>query len=171
MKLNLSKFSIRSFRLGFCIALSLLLAHFFQFLHPLWILITIIVVMFDQTTVGGTVYRAFLRIGATLFGAAVGSFFLLSFKNNILINDVVMIIGPMLCGLFFMDSKYSYIGLLGAATIVMVLAPNEEFNNFVIQGINLGLPFTRVISIFIVACLYIICIKYFFPQYASNSID
>jgi uncharacterized membrane protein YccC len=171
MKSKFSQYYLRAIRLGFCISISLLLSHFFNFLHPLWILITIIVVMFDQATVGGTIYRGFLRIIATAFGAAIGAFILLSFNDNVIVNDVVIIAGSMLCGLIFMDSKYSYIGLLGAATFVMVLAPNDGFNSLVIHGINLGLPFTRVISIILGAILAILCIKYFFPQYASNNID
>jgi uncharacterized membrane protein YccC len=170
MTINFQLLNFRVFRLSLCLITGLLLTILIPILHPLWILITIITILFDKHTVGGTLLKAMMRVVATLVGGVIGGIVLIAFHNSVPINYSVIIIGSIILGYIYIGSKYSYVGLLGIATLVMTLTPHDKINSVVLNGVNLGVPITRISSIIIGAILSIIFIKWFFPQYAKDHI-
>lgn len=163
MKLN-KPHLIRSARLAFAMLTGIIVAKILHIGHPLWLFITLVVVLFDQSTVGGAVFRGVLRVSATLAGAVIGFLVLIIFKNNIFINDITVIIGTVIFAYFFMDSKYSYIGTLGSITLIMVLA--NDFGN----NVGLDVPLLRVIAIITGTIVAVISMIVFFPRFAGKQI-
>ncbi|MBS0350145.1 MAG: FUSC family protein [Proteobacteria bacterium] len=93
-----------------------------------WIIITVLVVMSAQTTVGGIFIKAQMRLLGTIFGAAVAILIIFLCKNQ----NTELIIG---IGLFvsIMSFTYiasragdiSYVGTLGSVTVAIILLNKE----------------------------------------------
>lgn len=142
LRLNQSSL-IRSSRILLAMITGYTIAEILHIDHPLWIFTTSIVVIFDQSTIGGAVLRGFLRFSATIAGATIGLLVLVIFHNNQITNDITILICTFIFGYFFMDTKYSYIGVLGSIIIVIVLS--TDLGNT--DGIKIAMD--RVISILI----------------------
>lgn len=83
---------IRALRLVFAAIIGLIIAHLSHLPHSVWIVISIVVVLFDQSTVGGTIQKGGLRIIATIISACISIMALYLFKNNLLINEIIFIL-------------------------------------------------------------------------------
>ena len=140
--------------------LGLVVTNVFHIPHPMWLFITLVVVLFDQSTVGGAIYRGMLRVSATLAAASLGFLVLIIFHNNHIVNQITILCGTLIFAYFCMDRKHSYVGVLGSITLIMILADNS----------GLELPFIRVITILSGTVVAILSMMVFFPLYAKNKI-
>lgn len=161
---------IRTVRLALAMIVCFIVARIFNVTHPMWIFITLIVVLFDQATVGGAVFRGSLRVGATVLGAIIGMAILLIFKNNQLANEATIVIGVMVYAYLFMDSKYSYIGVLGSITLIIVLGNDNGITRSLNGIIGIDIPIMRVFAIILGTAVAVISMIIFFPQYAKIKI-
>lgn len=87
-----------------------------------WLIITILVVMCAQVSVGSMIQKSNSRFLGTVIGTIVATLTLLIFPQNYLANTLVI----ALCGAFFSyiatsETPYSDAGTLGAVTITTIL--------------------------------------------------
>ena len=150
---------IRTLRICIAIIIAQIIYVFFHHANYEWVLITIYVILFDQATVGGILYRGFLRLVATISGAIVGIVTLYLFKNNPIANAIVIVIASFLYSYKFIDKRQSYVGMLGLITIVMILINNPE-------GTNTAILRSSMIIIGIIISVVLTLI--FFPQTAQG---
>ena len=155
---------IRSSRILLAMITGYFITKVFHIEHPLWLFITSIVVIFDQSTVGGAVFRGYLRFSATIAGAIIGLLVLHFFHNNPIANDITILIFTLVFAYLFMDTKYSYIGVISSITILIVLS--SDFNNA--DGINIAID--RVISILIGTVIAVATMIVFYPNFATKNI-
>lgn len=117
---------IRATRLLLAIIAELVLCHILQMPMSGWVVVSTTIVLFDQETIGGTIIRGKLRIGATLIGAMISLLCLYFFPGNWYVILSVFGITSFLCAFYFMGSKKSYIGLLGIVTMAILLIGNGD---------------------------------------------
>jgi hypothetical protein len=155
---------IRSSRLILAMLAGYTVAELLHINRPLWLFITLVVVLFDQSTVGGSILRGYLRVSATIVGALIGLLVLLIFHGNQIANNITILTCTALFAYFFMDTKYSYIGVIGSITIIMILS--NDFGN--LGGINIAIM--RIIAILIGTIVAVISMIMFYPNYAKKDI-
>ena len=163
MLINKSRL-IRSSRILLAMVTGFIITKICHIEHPLWLFITSIVVIFDQSTVGGTVLRGSLRFSATIVGAIIGLLVLFIFHNNQAANDITILICILIFAYLFMDTKYSYIGVIGSITILIVLSTDLSNSD----GISIGID--RIISILLGTIIAVANMIFFYPNYAKHSI-
>lgn len=107
---------------GLAILIGILLARLSGLQNEQWVLITIIVVMSSQINVGSLVQRSLMRLGGTCAGALVALltiYFLPVSQTELLVVAVISSIGFVwLAG---SPGSLSYVGTLGAATVMIIL--------------------------------------------------
>lgn len=151
---------ISAIRLIFASTIGLIIGYLTNLPHSVWIVISIVVVLFDQSTVGGTIQKGIFRASATILSALISIFTLYLFKNNILINDIVFILCLFVYAYYFMGTKKSYIGVIGSVTIAIILLGDVGS----IEGAVL-----RSITILLGVILAALSMLFFFPQYANKN--
>lgn len=117
---------IRATRLIIAIIADIITCHLIHIPMSGWVVVSTTIVLFDQETIGGTVIRGKLRIGATIIGSAISLLCLYFFADNWYIIWAVFGITSFLCAYFFMGSKKSYLGLLGIVTMAILLIGNGD---------------------------------------------
>lgn len=163
MVLNKSRL-IRSSRILLAMIAGFIVTKIFHIEHPLWLFITSIVVIFDQSTVGGAVLRGYLRFSATIVGAIIGLLVLLIFHNNQIANDITILICILIFAYFFIDTKYTYIGVIGSITTLIVLS--TDLSNT--DGIEVAIA--RVISILTGTVIAVSTMILFYPSFAKKNV-
>lgn len=151
---------LRSARLVIAAIVGILITKLSSIQHSVWIVISIIVVLYDQSTVGGTIQKGIFRASATILSAIISIFTIYVFHNNLLINEIVSVIGIFLYGYFFMGTKKSYIGSIGGVTLAILLLSSIGDANAAISRAT-----TIVIGVILAALTMI----FFFPQYANKT--
>lgn len=118
-----------------------------------WIVITIIVVMSAQTTIGSLFIKAQMRFWGTLLGALSAVAIIIICRNNPLGIGIALFVASLIFAyLAAAPGDISYVGTLGAVTVaIIILTPAA---NLVIAGerfleIILGLLISFLISCFV----------------------
>ncbi|MFN8770122.1 MAG: FUSC family protein [Neisseriaceae bacterium] len=149
---------IRSLRIVLATLIAELIYIYYKEPHYAWVFITIYVVLFDQATIGATFYKGFLRLMATISGGTVGFLTLFIFKNNELANSIAILLTSLVYSYIFINQKQSYIGVLGLATLAMILVGNSE----------MGIALYRIGNILLGIIIALIVTLVFFPQSAEK---
>jgi hypothetical protein len=124
-----------------------------------WVYITISLVLFDSATIGGTMAKGSSRTLGTLIASIYALVFIIGFANNFVINIIAIIIGIFLSVYLFMDSKYTYGGLL-TWTLPVLLINNNDIKS----------SFLRLFNIMIGALIAYIMHRRFYPVKAHNKL-
>jgi uncharacterized membrane protein YccC len=151
---------IRALRLILALAGGILTAYLIKIPMSGWVTVTTTVVLFDQETVGGTINRSKLRFVATLFGSLISLLCVLFFHDNWLVIWCVLSICCFIYAYIFMGSKKSYIGVLGIATMAIIVFSSD--------GTSLQHAMYRIMDIVIGISFALLSMLVFFPQYAIN---
>lgn len=149
---------IRALRLILALAAGIVTGHLIKIPMSGWITVTTTVILFDQDTIGGAISRSKLRFVATLFGSLIALACILFFRNNWLIIWSVLSISCFVYAYIFMGSKKSYIGVLGIATMAIII--------FSSNGTSLQHAMDRIMDIVIGISFALLSMLLFFPQYA-----
>lgn len=159
IKFDLAKL-IRASRLMIALLAGSFASHLLKIPMSGWIMITTCVVLFDQDTVGGTISRGKLRFWATFSGALISLICLTLFPDNITLIWFVIAGTTFIYAYIYMGTAKSYIGVLGSATLAIILLSGNHP--------NLHTAFYRIIDIGIGVVLAILSMLFFFPEYALN---
>jgi|LauGreDrversion4_2_1035121.scaffolds.fasta_scaffold60094_3 uncharacterized membrane protein YgaE (UPF0421/DUF939 family) len=150
---------IRALRLILALAAGIVTAHLINIPMSGWITVTTTVVLFDQETIGGTINRSKLRFLATLFGSFIALICILFFHDNWLIIWSLLSISCFVYAYIFMGSKKSYIGVLGIATMAILIFGSSG-------STSLEHAMYRIMDIVIGISFALLSMLLFFPQYA-----
>ncbi len=151
---------IRAARLILALALGILAGSLLQIPMSGWITVTTIVVLFDQSTVGGTISRSSLRFMATFLGAFVSLFCILFIGDNWPLIWIFLAVTTFGYAYYYMDTKKSYIGILGIATMAILLLGAEQP--------NLHVALYRLLDIIIGITIALLSMLVFYPEYAID---
>ncbi|HMT02896.1 MAG TPA: FUSC family protein [Burkholderiales bacterium] len=153
---------IHTFRLLIAISISLIINTLYKNPFSIWILITIIVIMFDQSNIGGVVQKSKLRTIATISASIFSAIIILLFNDNIHINYIAALIATFIYSTLYMDTNKNYIGQLGIVTICIILIePHNGILNSLIRPMN----------ILIGVMISIIVMRLIFPKYAKVQME
>jgi uncharacterized membrane protein YccC len=115
---------IHSLKTGFACLIGFAIT---KLLHPYlsfdqWLIITILVVMCAQISVGSVVYKSSLRFIGTCLGSLAAAFTIMAFGNNPLaLAGVIALAGIVFSYIATSESRYSDAGTLGAVTTALIL--------------------------------------------------
>lgn len=127
-----------------------------------WILITIVVVMSAQINVGGVIIKSTMRFLGTLAGALASGLVLISFGDQTLTITIFLFISIFLFSYLASSSEeISNAGLLGAATVVMILLSQDP---------NYQTAIARFIEISLAIFIAFLVSKFIFPIHAYEKI-
>ena len=144
--------------------LTCLILHFITWYYELperiWCLITIWFVMLEYKTIGGVYTKSWLRFVGTTASAVFGLIVIYCDANDVIINIIAFICGLFVYNYFYMDSDKSYIAVIGAVTLSIVLLNHNDINAALLRTFN--------ILIGILGC--VLMMRFFFPQYARNQL-
>ncbi len=149
---------IRALRLILALAAGIVTGYLIKIPMSGWITVTTTVILFDQDTIGGAISRSKLRFVATLFGSLIALACILFFHDNWLIIWSVLSVSCFIYAYIFMGSKKSYIGVLGIATMAIII--------FSSNGTSLQHAMYRIMDIIIGIVFALLSMLFFFPQYA-----
>ena len=152
---------IRALRLVLALAAGIVTAHLIKIPMSGWITVTTTVVLFDQDTIGGAISRSKLRFVATLFGSLIALTCILFFHDNWLIIWSLLSISCFVYAYIFMGSKKSYIGVLGIATMAILIFGSSG-------STSLQHAMYRIMDIIIGISFALLSMLVFFPQYAMK---
>lgn len=122
-----------------------------------WVYITISLLMFDSTTIGGTMAKGNSRVIGTFIATVYALVFIIGFANNFIINIIAIVVGIFLSVYFFMDSKYTFAGLL-TWTLPVLLINNNDIKS----------SFLRLFNIMIGALIAYLMHRLFYPVKAHQ---
>lgn len=151
---------IRATRLMIALLAGSLTSHLLKIPMSGWIMITTCVVLFDQDTVGGTISRGKLRFWATFYGALISLVCIILFPDNKILIWLVIAVTTFIYAYTYMGTAKSYIGVLGSATLAIILLSGNHP--------NLHTAFYRIMDITIGVAFAIFSMLFFFPEYALN---
>ena len=160
MKLDHAKL-IRACRLMIALATGTLTSYLLKIPMSGWVMITTCVVLFDQDTVGGTINRGKLRFWATFYGALISLVCIIFFPDNMIIVWSVIGITTFVYAYIYMGTAKSYIGVLGSATLAIILLGNNHHP-------DLHTAIYRIMDIAIGVIFALLSMLLFFPEYALN---
>lgn len=149
---------LRTSRLSLTCILLFLVSWYFEVPQYSWGLITIIVVMFDNTTLGGVISKSKLRLWGTSLSALYGLVIIYTCDNNALVNILAFIPGIFVYSYFFMAGDKVYIGIIGAVTLTIVLF---NYN-------DIDIAILRVFNIILGIIASLLMMRFFYPQYAQD---
>ncbi|MBI5448257.1 MAG: FUSC family protein [Gammaproteobacteria bacterium] len=153
---------INSIKTAIACLLGFFAAHFFNLPMAAWVLITIIVVMSTQINVGGVVIKSTMRLLGTLVGALASGLVLLVYDDHTLAVTVFLFLSIFIFSYIAGSPKdISNVGLLGAATVVMiVLSDDPTYKTAILRFIEISIA---ILIAFIVS-------KFLFPIHAYQKI-
>ncbi|WP_119343142.1 FUSC family protein [Facilibium subflavum] len=127
-----------------------------------WIVITVLVIMSSQPNLGGALDKALMRMLGTIIGAAVSIISLLALSNwhtlQILVCLIFIFIGVYVATT---SKKYTYVGVLGAITVGMILMAEHTTITFALY---------RSFEVLLGACIALLTNRYLLPIKASKRI-
>ncbi len=119
-----------------------------------WIVITVLIIMSSQTNIGGLTSKSWMRMLGTLWSIIIALIILLLFPTlatlQIILCLVFIYIGVFIASTF---PKYTYVGLLGALTLGMILFSSDPSIKFALSRaleIIIGIIISMLISRFII---------------------
>ncbi len=124
-----------------------------------WVDITVVVVLFEQESLGGTIKKGWYRFLATASAGLIGILVLWLFRNNNILIDILFFILCFCYGMIFMNSNKQYVGLLGIATLIIAL---------IVSNKDPHIAAWRVLDIGLGILISIICIVVIFPPLSSH---
>lgn len=122
-----------------------------------WVYITISLLLFDSTTIGGTMAKGSSRVLGTFIASLYALVFIIGFANNFIINLIAIVVGIFLSVYLFMDSKYTFAGLLTWTLPVLLINYNDIRSSFL-----------RLLNIMIGALIAYIMHRMFYPVKAHT---
>lgn len=145
--------AINSFKTAIACLIGYLLYIFTPLPQAQWIVITILVVMSAEATLGGLLIKSYMRFWGTVAGAAIAIFALLLGGNSFYWIALILFFST-LCFAYVAGSSgdASVAGVLGAVTIVMILlSPNPTLSLAGIRSLEiiLGILISFLVSKFI----------------------
>lgn len=149
---------LRTSRLSIVIIITFLITWYFQVPEGEWALITACIVLFEYTTLGGVLTKSYLRFLATFSSAVYSVLVIYFFDNNVYINMLAAIAGLFFYTYYFMDSKQSYVGILGSVTLTIMLFNYNNIDAAILR------PFNIAIGIIIA----LVVLRFFYPEYARD---
>lgn len=151
---------IRALRLSFTCILLFFFTWYYQVPESAWALITIWFVMFEYHTVGGVITKCLYRATGTILSALYGILLIYFCHNNAVINILALTPAVLLYCYYFMDSEKAYIAIIGSVTLTIVLL---NYN-------RVDLAILRVFNIVLGIVFSMLMIRFFYPQYARDSL-
>tara|TARA_Y100000588_G_scaffold366831_1_gene432952 strand:- start:3794 stop:4837 length:1044 start_codon:yes stop_codon:yes gene_type:complete len=152
--------TIRTLRLSLTCILLFFVTWYYQVPESVWSLITVFTVMYEYSTVGGVLTKGILRLTGTFLSAVYGLTIVYFCANNPIINMMALIPGLFLYAYYFMSGDRTYISIIGAITLVIVLFNYNDIDTAVLRVFN--------VMIGIASSLFMI--RFFYPQYARNKV-
>lgn len=150
----------RASRLSLAMLISVAYITYFGIAEGIAVTMTAAIVLYDNPTVGGAINKSYLRFLGTLFGFLFAMVFIIGFANNMLINVIGMSIGIFMAAYWFIDNKYSYIGIMICATLPILLLNNGD----------LRIAFLRLFSISLGAVIAYLLACFFYHDYARDRV-
>lgn len=151
---------VRATRLSLAMLISVIYTNYVGISEGIAVTMTCAILLYDNPTVGGTINKSRLRFLGTFIGFAFAMIFIIGFTNNLIINLIGIVLGAFVAAYWFMDNKFSYIGIMICATVPMLLINNGDING----------AFLRVLCISLGVIIAYILICFFYPDYARNRI-
>ncbi len=139
---------VHSLKTGLACIIGLLLTK----ITPLsqWLIITILVVMCAQQSVGSMLQKSYMRFLGTIFGAASAILTLAVFGDSFIARGTTLILSILFFSyLATSDKSYSDAASLGAVTVIIILiAPNPTVHNGLERcfEISLGILIAGLVS-------------------------
>lgn len=131
--------------------------------HPYidqWLLITIIVVMCAQLSVGSMIQKSYMRFLGTVLGSSIAALTLLIFGFNELVFAIVITLSVLVFSFIATGEKsFSESGTLGAATVVIILINPHP---------TLMVALTRFLEISLGILLAALVSQFVLPMHASK---
>lgn len=150
--------TIRTSRIALSLILLFLITWYYSVPQYSWSLITAIIVLFDNSTLGGSLLKSKARFLGTTFSALYGLIIIYFCGNNSVINILAFIPGLFFYTYFFMSSENIYIGIIGTVTLTIVLFNYNDVDNALL----------RVFNIIIGTIGALIMMRFFYPQYSRD---
>jgi hypothetical protein len=148
----------RTFRLSFAFLITFLLTWYYEIPEKGWCFITLCVVLYEYTTVGGVLSKSYLRFIGTITAALYSLIVIYFFNNDAMINLIALMTGAFVYTYFFMSGSQNYIGLLGTMTLTIMLVNYNNIDATVLRPMNITIGI--LISLFV--------LLFFYPQYARK---
>lgn len=150
---------VHSLKTGLACIIGFFFLKFFPIPSSQWVLITILVVMCAQLSVGGMLQKSYMRFIGTLFGSILAILAVYLFDNNSVVAMIVVTGAAILFSYIATgNSRYNDAGTLGAVTVVIILLSQ---NSTVTTG------FTRFIEISVGIIIATVVSQFVFPFHAS----
>jgi uncharacterized membrane protein YccC len=125
----------------------------FYFQIHQWLIITIIIVMCAQLSVGSMIQKSYMRFLGTLIGSMIAAFTIFFFPNNETAYAAAVTLSVMFFSYIATGEKfYAEAGTLGAATVVIILIgmnPTLKMAGERFLEISLGILIAALVSQFI----------------------
>lgn len=129
------------------------LMRFFPFEINQWLIITIIVVMSAQLSVGSVIQKSYMRFLGTLSGSVIALLTIVFFKNDEWAYGAVIAVSTMIFSYIATGEKgYAESGTLGAVTVVIILIGQNPTLRSAIERfleISLGILIAALVSQFV----------------------
>lgn len=151
---------IRTSRLCMAFLITFFLTWYFEIPEKGWCFITLIVVLYEYTTVGGVLSKSWLRFAGTFSAAIYSMIIIYFFDNNAVINMIALMAGSFVYAFFFMTGNRTYIGLLGTITLTIMLINYNNIDATVLRPMNISIGIA----------ISILTLLFFYPQYARDHV-
>jgi len=129
------------------------ITRFFYFDIDQWLIITIIIVMCAQLSVGSVIQKSYMRFLGTLTGSIIAALAIVSFPNSETAYAIVVAIAVMFFSYIATGGKnYAESGTLGAVTVVIILIGLDPTLKTTVERfleISLGIFIAALVSQFI----------------------
>lgn len=149
---------IRALRISLAMLISFVYLWIVNVSDGVWVFMTCVVVLFDNSTVGGAFIKGYHRMIGTITAAGLSILVVVAFANNTIVNLIAVILSVFIAAYYFMDTKKAYIGVMIAFTPAIMLLNNN----------NLAIIFIRPLNIIAGITIAYSVQRFFYPEYAKN---
>lgn len=149
---------IRALRISLAMLISFIYLRIVNVSDGVWVFMTCVVVLFDNSTVGGALIKGYYRMIGTITAAGLSILVVVTFANSTIANLIAVILSVFVAGYYFMDTKKAYIGVMIAFTPAIMLLNDH----------NLAIIFIRPLNIIVGIIIAYLVQHLFYPEYAKN---
>lgn len=149
---------IRALRISLAMLISFIYIRIVNVSDGVWVLMTCVVVLFDNSTVGGALIKGYYRMIGTITAAGLSILVVIAFADSTIANLIAVILGVFIAAYYFMDTKKAYIGVMIAFTPAIMLLSSH----------NLAIIFIRPLNIMAGIIIAYLVQHFFYPEYAKN---
>lgn len=149
---------IRAARISLAMIISFIYIRVTNVSDGVWIMMTGVVVLFDNSTVGGALIKGYYRMIGTITAAVFSILVVIAFADSTIMNLIAVVLGVFAAAYYFMDTKKAYIGIMIAFTPAIMLLSNH----------NLTIIFIRPLNIMVGIIIAYLVQRFFYPEYAKN---